>query len=123
MSGARIERLIGQHPAALRSVWWDDAHAGADLVHLEVETKHGRVLVFDAAAPLVHELPPAPPGSAQPRCWRDLTEQIPEAFDGRPLITGVAEAMQEGRPCWRLELSTGVTIVFVPGETPLLLAL
>ena len=89
------QRLIDQHPAALRSVCWGAGMHQQRLHHLEIETKHGRVLVFDHQAPRVYCNPPrphinSPQDRLAQRSWRDLTEQVPAAFDARPVITSVS---------------------------------
>ncbi len=89
--------------------------------HLEVETKHGHVLVFDHRAPAVYACPPAPEGTLG-RSWQDLTERVPEAFDGRPVFAAVSLASHDGRPCWQFDLSTGAKLTFVlDPSSPLLL--
>ncbi len=120
-----LAALIGMHPAALRSVSWDELPLQT-LAHLELETKHGHVAVFDHRAPVVHANPPRPPDASPHagRRWLDLTEQVPSAFDGRPTIRAIEQAEREGQPCWHIRLSTGVALAFVlHASKPLLLAL
>jgi hypothetical protein len=116
---ALAQRLVGQHPAALRSVHWCTAEAGTRLRHLEVETKHGQVVVFDHRQPLVYSQPPRPTGTQQPRRWRDLTEEARVAFDDRPVITQVE--FIDSPAHWQLRFSTGARLSFMlDGSTPLL---
>lgn len=123
---AIAQRLIDQHPAALRSVCWSTGMHQHRLHHLEIETKHGRVLLFDHRQPRVYCNPPHPPGNAPQnrvaqRSWRDLTEQVPVAFDARPLITSVSFDHDTGR--WNFLLSTGAKLIFVlDTANPLLLS-
>jgi|GEM_PF-4029762 len=118
-------RLIGQHPAALRSVCWTGSQSTFSLHHLEVETKHGRVTVFDHQQPRVYCNPPRPdaaagPFSSEPRQWRDLTEQVPVAFNGRPVFADLVFDQRQRH--WRFHLSTGAIVIFVlDPTTPLLL--
>ena len=114
--------LAGHHPAALRSVHWQGGSADNTLAHLELETKHGRVVVFDHREPHLYANPPRPPEAHGRRHWRDLTDRVPRVFDNRPRILRlVLDTTEAGTARWRLELSTGVVLVFVPDrESPLL---
>ena len=115
--------LAGHHPAALRSVHWQAGGGGENaLAHLELETKHGRVVVFDHREPRLYANPPRPPEARGRRHWRDLTGCVPRVFDNRPRIRRLAlDTPESGKARWRLELSTGVVLVFVPDpESPLL---
>lgn len=107
----KLERLIGQHPASLRSVSWDPHGHHEPLAHLELETKHGHVVVFDHQQPVIYAAPPAPPDAVYPRTWHDLTEQVPEAFDNRPVLT--AFSYQQEPVGWLISLSTGVTLSYL----------
>ena len=109
------QRLIGQHPAALRSVSWQPSPPDTHLHHLELETKHGQVVVFDHQQPAVYSQPPSPASARDLRSWRDLTELAPEVFDGRPTITGIQ--YQKQPPAWVISLSTGVRVTFLLDST------
>ena len=99
-----------------------DAAPPASLGHLEIETKHGFVLLFDHRSPVVYACPPAPQGRSSRRRWQDLTLAVPEAFDERPLFTGVRLSSRRGSPCWIFDMSTGARFSFVLDESsPLLL--
>jgi hypothetical protein len=114
MSAELMERLVGQHPAALRAVRWQAMPLGAeDLGHLEIETKHGQVVVIDHATGTPYANPPEPPVRSGPRQARDLTATVPAAFDGRPTITAVTLAPSAA--AWVLALSTGAEVVFSLG--------
>jgi len=119
---SRLWHLIGQHPAALRSVSWDAAPAEGALAHLEVETKHGAVVVFDHRRRSVYANPPRPAGVHGQRRWRDLTERVPSAFDGRPTFAQIRLTENADTVRWIFELSTGAAFTFVLDRTtPLLL--
>lgn len=107
----RARRLIGQHPAALRSVSWTQEAADNALHHLEVETKHGQVVVFDHQTPVVYSQPPQPPAEWRPRHWRDLTLDVPVAFAGRPVIVSVDFVISPA--AWRLRFSIGAELSFI----------
>ncbi|MEZ5560088.1 MAG: hypothetical protein R3E86_16270 [Pseudomonadales bacterium] len=84
--------LVNQHIAAIRKVWWPSDGAPAQI---EIETKHGRFVSFHvepATGRVAARRGPAcqPEDAAEARCWQDLTETLPFAFDGRPLIVTVA---------------------------------
>jgi hypothetical protein len=117
----RARRLINHHPAALRSVNWSLEPADNALHHLEIETKHGQVVVFDHHIPVVYSQPPQPQIHPGPRHWRDLTLEAPVAFDGRPVVVSVDFELSP--PCWRLRLSTGAELHFILGETAALLSI
>ncbi len=90
---------------------------------LEIETKGGR---FWHLGPLENGCsialqpgPARPPGGLQEaqRGWRDLSEALPGAFDGRPTIlkleptTGTHKAEREAASeAWVLHLSTGYRV-------------
>ncbi|MEM8765860.1 MAG: hypothetical protein AAGE43_00320 [Pseudomonadota bacterium] len=110
---AALTRLIGQHPAALRSVRWTGSGAVGrhpeDKEHLEIETKQGLVALIDHRDGSAYSRPPVPPDAAGERQARDLTEQLPVAFDQRPVIEAIKG---DGNSAWRFELSTGSCFVF-----------
>lgn len=110
----KLKRLLHQHPAAIRSVSWHPDPHSHSLQHLELETKHGQVVVFDHRQPLLYSQPPAPAQALHPRTWHDLTEQIPEAFDGRPTIASFDYQNQPA--AWIITLSTNVRLVFTLDE-------
>lgn len=123
MTDSRLENLIGQHPAALRSVSWGTPASDDAIAHLEVETKHGAVVLFDHRRAVVHSDPPRPPDARGTRQWQDLTERLPEAFDGRPTLAAISLNEDGDAAVWIFELSTGATFTFVLHPTaPLLLA-
>ena len=109
-----LTRLIGQHPAAVRTVAWQRAPLGpTEIRHLELESKHGHVLVIDHVTGEVHQLPPAPPGATLARHQRDLTAEVPAAFDGRPRIESAVPLESVEQPTgWRFGLSTGACFEF-----------
>ena len=116
----KVARLIGQHPAALRSVTWHPQPPLRQLHHLELETKHGHVVVFDHYQPVIYSLPPRPGDVYHHRQWQDLTEQAPGAFDGRPVISAIDPNPEQ--PGWLIRFSTGATLAFMLSATnPLLL--
>ena len=106
----KLDRLTGQHPAAFRSVSWNPEPHNHHLQHLELETKHGQVVVFDHRRPELYSQPPAPTEAQFPRTWHDLSEKIPQAFNGRPTITGFEFQTQPA--AWIISLSTGIRLVF-----------
>ncbi|MGE0624971.1 MAG: hypothetical protein AB7I04_13790 [Pseudomonadales bacterium] len=120
---AELARLVGQHPAALRAVCWTGPRpADRSRDHLEIETKHGRVVVIDPESGAAFANPPLPPritpGSR--RQQRDLTELVPAAFNDRPVITAVEMLLAGGRTAgWRVHLSTGIALTLkVPEVVP-----
>ena len=131
---AALTRLIGAHPAALRSVRWEasrspasadrsaseDPLASAD--YLEIETKQGQVVIIEPGSGNVFANPPRP-DQVEPdarRRQRDLTDAVPLAFDGRPVITAIAPASANGPfGGWRILLSTGIALTVTPdGAVP-----
>jgi hypothetical protein len=117
----KVSRLIGQHPAALRSVTWHPQPPMRDLHNLELETKHGHVIVFDHHQPIIHSLPPRPDQVHHHRQWQDLTEQAPDAFNGRPTIAAIDT--QDNPQGWVIRFSTGTSLTYLLSATsPLLLA-
>jgi hypothetical protein len=101
---ARLSRLVGQHPAAIRTVVWrTEPLAPEEFGHLEIETKHGYVFVIDHVTGAVYSNPPAPPDTDAPRQFRDLTGRLRGAFDGRPTFAGVTPS----RTGYEFALSTG----------------
>lgn len=115
---AALARLLGQHPAALRRVRWVGPDpAGTTHDYLEIETKHGVVVVIDPVSGEVTANPPLPreivPGAT--RVQYDLTERVPAAFDGRPVFTAVS--VRDGVPrTYRIRLSTGVELTLTGGD-------
>ena len=109
-----LDRLIGQHPASLRSVSWNAHGHHEPLAHLELETKHGHVVVFDHSQPIIYSAPPRPAGTVDPRTWHDLSEQVPQAFDNRPTLSSFS--FQPEPVGWLITLSTGVTLSFLLDE-------
>lgn len=114
-----LRRLLGQHPAALRSVRWigaadgDAAGAGAGAKEdLEIETKQGLVTLIDHRDGTAYCRPPAPPDARGKRRARDLTEAVPVAFDQRPVIAAVVRVGTGSEGAWRFELSTGSSFAF-----------
>jgi len=107
----RLERLLHVPLAALRSVRWQTDDTGsAQMAHLEVETKHGAVVVFEHADGNLYVDPPRPPESNANRQWCDLTTKIPVAFDGRPTLQQISRLQNPDG--WRFDLSTGAYFVF-----------
>ncbi len=110
-----LERLIGQHPAALRSVRWaggDGRSASADVGHLELETKQGLVTLIDHRNGRAYSHPPAPPDATGERSATDLTERVPIAFDQRPIIEAILRVEEDAESAWCFELSNGSSFVF-----------
>lgn len=124
-------RLAGQLIGSIRKVWFvadtamaDSAAPPADgRLHapdevIEIETKAGRYAHLAAAAGTtgigLHPGAARPAAHASMRQWRDLTECVPGAFDGRPTITAVVPVDPDPDCCvareWRIDLSTGVTL-------------
>lgn len=116
------DRLLQhQHIAALRLVQLRDAASGAPLTPeaLEIETKSGRFwhLEPSTSEDLVRlGVGPAHRMSGHEtavRHWQDLTEALPGAFDGRPLVMALEAAEPRGPELarlWTLVLSTGYRI-------------
>jgi hypothetical protein len=112
-----LSRLIGHHPAAVRSVSFGPSAEDDGLCHLELETKHGQVSLIHHSTGQVFQSPPRPPDAAGPRRERDLTAAVPCAFDGRPRFTGVEVLIDKGALAgYRFTLSTGATLSFVLDE-------
>jgi hypothetical protein len=110
----KLDRLIHQHPAALRSVsWYPQSHTHS-LQHLELETKHGQVVVFDHRRPVLYSQPPKPADTLSPRLWHDLSAEIPEAFNNRPTIEGFEFDLESS--AWVILLSTGIKLIFTLDE-------
>ena len=120
-----LQRLIGHHPAALRTVCWrTDPLQPGEFSHLELEAKHGQVVVIDHTHGTCHAEPPLLPGAdALMRQQRDLTSHLPGAFHDRPRFSGFTPLMADGRlEGWRIDLSTGRHFnLTLDGETPLIL--
>lgn len=120
-----LARLIGHHPAALRTVRWSPEPLAPDaLAHLELETKHGLVTVIDHRSGAVYARPPAPPGIQSPRQHRDLSAVLPMAFSDRPVIEAIEPLTRAGAlRGWRFRLSTGRAFsLFLDDRVPLLSA-
>lgn len=114
MSAERpLARLVGQHPAALRTVSFTGGDLTGRLAHLEIETKHGQVVVVDHVSGALYEHPPAPPGMSGRRTQRDLSDLLSGAFDGRPVFERI-EPLREAAALtgWRFLLSTGFAFTF-----------
>mgnify|MGYP001555888782 FL=1 len=90
---------------------------------LEIETKGGRfwhLQPLESGSSLALQPGPArPPDGLQgaERAWRDLSEALPGAFDGRPTVqrleptTGTRKAEREASAeAWLLHLSTGYRV-------------
>lgn len=106
-----LARLIGQHPSAIRSVCFaEEPHPSGVLAHLEIETKHGFVILIDHSTGEVFANPPAPSGIDvnQSRQQHDLTDDLPSAFADRPRFSQIEAVEREGALLgWRFELDTG----------------
>ena len=111
-----LARLIGQHPSAVRSVRFSEETQGVVVLgHLEIETKHGFVTLIDHRTGEPHAQPPAPPGINvdQKRHQRDLADELPGAFAGRPRFSGVRAILSGDQLAgWRFELDTGASFTF-----------
>ena len=108
---ASLARLIGQHPSAVRSVCFsEDPHPPGTLAHLEIETKHGFVVLIDHRTGEALARPPVPEGvdPRQARQQRDLSDALPGAFADRPRFAKIDASSRDGRlEGWRFELDTG----------------
>jgi hypothetical protein len=106
-----LARLIGQHPSAVRSVRFsEDPHESGTLAHLEIETKHGFVTLIDHRSGAVYANPPVLPGVDPDlsRQQRDLSDQLPVAFSGRPRFSAVIPLITDGMlRGWHFVLDTG----------------
>jgi len=115
-----LTRLLGQHPAAIRSVSFsgDPQEQGAT-AHLEIETKHGFITLIDHRTGAVYSNPPLPPGAdtGSPRQQRDLSDELPGVFADRPRFEAV-EAIQDGAQLagWRFRLDTGAAFTLTLDE-------
>lgn len=99
-----LARLLGQHPAAIRTLVWRAERLEPDeFGHLEIETKHGHVVVIDHVTGAVYSNPPAPPHATSVRQCRDLTAHLPCAFNGRPTFERVTPLARG----YHFALSTG----------------
>jgi len=120
-----LSRLIGHHPASLRTIRCDGGVLAAhDFAHLEIETKHGHVVLIDHVTGQAYANPPALPGAGDARHCRDLTDYLPGAFDGRPTIKTITPLMKDSRLTgFHVGLSTGAGFSFtLDEETPLILS-
>lgn len=120
-----LRRLIGQHPAAVRSVCFSPgAQPPETQAHLEIETKHGFVVLIDHRTGAVYANPPVPdavaPGSV--RAQRDLSDALPGAFADRPRFAAVRPVRETGDGAddaltgWRFELDTGAAFTLTLHE-------
>ncbi len=117
---ATLSRLLGQHPSAIRSVCFsEEPHTPEALGHLEIETKHGFVTLIDHSSGLTYANPPAPPAVDvhQNRRQRDLADELPGAFAGRPKFSAV-EPIGDGDRLtgWRFVLDTGAAFTLTLDE-------
>ncbi len=112
--------LLNVPLAALRSVCWrEEESEDFQLHHLEVETKHGRVIVFDHRSGELYADPPRPRGVTDKRRWRDLTADVVIAFDDRPSLNRITRL--KNPDAWRFDLSTGAYFVFtLHPDTPVI---
>ena len=122
-----LNRLIGHHVAAVRTVCWNpDSLSSTGLHHLELETKHGHVVVIDHVSGECYADPPQPPqtltGDFQ-RQQRDLSTELPGAFDARPTFSGFMPLTENASLTgWRIDLSNGRSFTLrLDDQTPLLL--
>ena len=105
-----LSRLLDHHPAAIRTVVWrPEPLEPQEFGHLEIETKHGHVVVIDHATGAVYRNPPAPPQAGPVRQLRDLTAHLPGAFDGRPTFHRVTPSSRG----YHFALSTGSGFSFI----------
>lgn len=116
-----LSRLIGQHPSAIRSVSFsENPHDPGALAHLEIETKHGFVVLIHHRTGAVYANPPVPENVdvRLARQQRDLSDQLPGAFANRPRFSAVAPLLEADRLAgWRFELDTGVAFTLTLHET------
>jgi hypothetical protein len=124
---ATLNRLVGHHPGAVRTVCWSpDALSASGLHHLELETKHGQVVVIDHVSGECYSDPPQPPQTLDGellRQQRDLSAMLPGVFDGRPTFSRfVPLAENDSLTGWRIDLSNGRSFtLLLDGQTPLIL--
>ncbi len=115
-----LRRLIGQHPAAIRSICFsEEPHLPGAMAHLELETKHGFVILIDHRTGAVFANPPAPPAVDVHlnRQQRDLTDELPGAFADRPRFSKVEPLHRNGALTgWRFELDTGAAFTLTLDE-------
>ncbi len=115
-----LRRLIGQHPSAVRSVSFRaDVPPPGTRAHLEIETKHGFVVLIDHRTGTVHANPPVPDtvGPDAIRAQRDLSDELPGAFAGRPRFAAVRPVRNAGKLTgWRFELDTGAAFALTLHE-------
>jgi len=111
---------VGQHPAAFRTVCWTGPQPGERSPdYLEIESKHGLVVVIAASTGAAFANPPLPqevtPGSR--RLQTDLTELVAAAFNGRPVFTAVVPVSADGTFAgWQFHLSTGTVLTLTPAS-------
>ena len=108
-----LARFSGQHPAAIRAVrWQSEPLAAHEFGHLEIETKHGQVVVIDHIDGSVYSNPPRPPVFSGTRQQRDLTDELPSAFNDRPVILHLRPIRRSGMLSgWRCSLSSGAAVI------------
>ena len=118
-----LNRLIGQHPSAVRSVCFSEEVMPDTpfpaMAHLEIETKHGFVTLVDHNTGEAHANPPAPPGVDVHlnRQQRDLSEELPGVFADRPRFSSIEPLHRGGRLSgWRFELDTGAAFTLTLDE-------
>jgi len=111
---------VGQHPAAFRAVCWTEPQPGErSPEYLEIETKHGLVVVIAPSTGAAFANPPLPqevtPDSR--RVQTDLTEPVAAAFNDRPVFTAIVPVSAEGTFAgWRFHLSTGTVLTLTPAS-------
>ena len=121
-----LSRLIGQHPAAVRSVCFpeqpqvqDDPTDHPAAGHLELETKYGHVTLIDHRTGQAYANPPAPPGIDLHlnRQQRDLADDLPGAFANRPRFAKIEPLVKDGKlHGWRFEFDTGAAFTLTLDE-------
>lgn len=96
------------------------------MAHLEIETKHGFVTLIDHTTGEAHANPPVPPGvdGHRNRQQRDLSDDLPGAFAGRPRFSRIEALQQNGAfSGWRFELDTGAAFTLtLDGRLPIVAA-
>ena len=116
-----LSRLIGQHPSAIRSVSFsEDPREPGTLAHLEIETKHGFVVLIHHQTGAVYANPPVPESvdARLARRQQDLSDQLPGAFADRPRFSAVIPLQEaDGLSGWRFELDTGAAFTLTLHET------
>ena len=123
---ASLTRLIGQHPSAVRSICFSEepqVRGGAAdnrlTGHLEIETKHGQVTLIDHRTGIAYANPPVPPGVdvRLNRQQRDLADELPGAFAGRPRFAKIEPlSTDDTLSGWNFELDTGAAFTLTLDE-------